>query len=183
MKKSLLIILLLIFIPLISLLALYNDATNVSLTRLDINRIELSDTRIPKSLDGTKIVYFSDIHLFANDNNLFIAEVFDAIAYEEADIILFGGDFIDASHTGISDEQIAFIDDQLNKLSPPLGFFAVLGQDDAYHSDLIQSLYMKHTIEILENSSVFIRNDSTLGIQIFGYHGLETSLENLNTNI
>ncbi len=183
MKKSLLIILLLIFIPLISGLALYNDASNLSLTRLAIKRIDLTDSKIPKSLDGIKIIYFSDLHLFANDNNAFIAEVFDAIENEEADILLFGGDFVDASHAGVSDEQIAFLDDQLNKLNPKLGFFAVLGQDDAYHSDLIETVYLKHNIEILENKAVLIRNDSSLGIQIFGYHGLETSLESLDTNV
>lgn len=183
MKKSLLLILLSIFIPLVSGLALFNDATNISLNRLKVERITLSDALIPKSLDGTKIVYFSDLHLFANDNNGFIAEVFDAIAYEDADIILFGGDFIDASKAGITDDQLSFIDDQLNKLNPDLGFFAVLGQDDTFHLDQLNVIYQNHTIEILENTAVLIRNKSNIGIQLFGYHGLETSLENLNPNL
>ncbi len=183
MKKSLLFILLSIFIPLLTGLVLYNDATNLALTRLNVERITLSDPSIPKSLDQTKIVFFSDLHLFENDNNEFITEAFDAIAYEDADIILFGGDFIDASKSTISDEQLNFIDEQLYKLNPKLGFFAVIGQDDAYHLEQVNAIYQNHTIEILENKSVLIRNNSSIGIQLFGYHGLESSLEDLNPNL
>lgn len=183
MKKPLLFVLLLVFVLTLSIISIFYDATHSALSRLQINRVTLSDNSIPQSLDDTKIIYFSDLHLFANDNNEFIASVFDQMAQEEADIILFGGDFIDASLSNLNDNQLSFIDEQLNKLNPNLGFFAVLGQDDAIHLEELNAIYQKHNIEILENKAVLIRNQSSIGIQLFGYHGLTSSLENLDSSL
>ncbi len=183
MKKSLLFTLVTLFVIVLSSITLYYDATHTALTRLKVEKITLKDAKIPQSLDGIKIVYFSDLHLFANENDDFISSVFDQIQKQDADILLFGGDFIDASIQILSEDQLTFIHDNLSKLNPDLGFFAVVGQDDAANLETLKSIYHTHNIEILENKAVTLRNNSHIGIQLFGYQGLESSLESLNTSL
>lgn len=184
MKKSLRLSIILVLATLIlSISYLYYDATHFALTRLNVNYLFLEDKRIPQSLDGTRILYFSDLHLFSQKDTTFITQVFETIASEEADIILFGGDFIDASKSNINEEEQQYIDEQLSKLSPSLGFFAVLGQDDGQQIELLKGIYQAHTIELLENKAVLIRKQSRFGIQLFGYQGLQSSLELVDKNL
>lgn len=178
MKKIIISLSLFILLAVVlSSLYFYYDSTHTALTRLRVEKISIDDEKIPESLNGIQILYFSDLHLFANDNDLFIERVFNEINDIDPDIILFGGDFIDASLISLNDTQKEFIETQLNKLNPKLGFFAVLGQDDRIQLDILEPIYLHHTIEVLENQAVLIRNKSELAIQLFGYASKNIDLD------
>ncbi len=165
MKKTLLLTLFSsLLLMLLASLTLYHDATHSALTRLNIKRIVVSSYEIPESLDGLDIVYFSDTHIFSHENLDFIASVFDSIQREHPDILIFGGDFIDASVSSLSDEQMQFLNEQLSKLDASKGKFAVLGDDDLKHIDTIRSLYQSYNIEILDGHSTLIRNQDDSGL-------------------
>ena len=165
MKKILLLTLFSsLFLMLLVSLTLYHDATHSALTRLNIKRIVVSSNEIPESLDGLDIVYFSDTHIFSHENLDFIASVFDSIQREHPDVLIFGGDFIDASVSSLSDEQMQFLNEQLSKLDASKGKFAVLGDDDLKHIETLRSLYQSYTIEILDGHSTLIRNQDDSGL-------------------
>lgn len=165
MKKILLLTLFSsIFLMLLVSLTLYHDASHSALTRLNIKRIVLSSNEIPESLDGLDIVYFSDTHIFSHENLDFIASVFDTIQSEDPDVLIFGGDFIDATVSSLSDDQLNFLNEQLSKLDAPKGKFAVLGDDDLKHIEILRNLFHSYNIEILDGNSTLIRNQDDLGL-------------------
>lgn len=172
MKKIIILSLIsLLFLSFLISIALYHDATHAALTRLKIERISIRSQEIPESLNGLDLLYFSDVHLFSSDNQEFISEVFDTIHNEYPNIILFGGDLIDASLSQVTQEQRDMIDSQLDKLDANLGIFAVLGEDDLKHIDLITELYSAHNIEILDGTSTLIRTQDDQGLCLSNLKG------------
>lgn len=146
----------------------YNDATGPALNRLKVHRIELTDERIPSSLDQIQILYFSDLHAFYREDTEFMTRIFDTIASLKPDIIVFGGDLIDASIPSLSEDQSQILNDQWDKLSAPLGCFAILGDDDLIHQDTLKPFYTSHSCEILSNESTLIRTQANEAIRLVG---------------
>ena len=146
----------------------YNDATGPALRRLKIIKTDIVDERIPESLNQLQILYFSDLHAFYREDPEFMTRIFDEIAQLKPDVILFGGDLIDASVPSLSETQNQTLIDQWSKLKAPLGCFAVLGEDDLSHLDFITSFYASNSCEILTNQSTLIRRDSDEAIRLVG---------------
>lgn len=100
----------------------------VSFTRreIEVNRLEVSSKRLPQSLDGLKVVQFSDIHVgtWGNDTT-FISELVDSINAQKGDIVVFTGDFVNR----ISDELLPFVP-VLKRIKATYGVFAIFGNHD-----------------------------------------------------
>lgn len=147
---------------------LYNDATGPALNRLKVTKIDLTDEKIPSSLDQIQILYFSDLHAFYREDTEFMTRIFDTIATLKPDIIVFGGDLIDASIPSLNEDQTQILNDQWSKLSAPLGCFTILGDDDLSHAEYLSSFYTSHSCEILTNESTLIRTQANEAIRLVG---------------
>lgn len=156
----------------------YYDSTQLALTRLQIKNYSLTDTRIPSSFKGLRMVYIADLHIFSQADTQYIEKVFKAVQESHPDFLLIGGDLIDASvENSLLPEQIQWVMDQLNSIDAPLGKFAVLGDDDRTLLNSIQSIYAQSNIEILGNQSVILRNQKEEGIQLVGLDPLDSYRE------
>lgn len=94
--------------------------------QIEVNRVEIKSDRLPKSLDGTKILQLSDIHLGTwGSDTTFISRFTDSINAQKADIVVFTGDFVNRA----SNEMTPFIP-VLKRIKAPLGVYAVLGNHD-----------------------------------------------------
>ena len=87
---------------------------------------EFADKRIPKSFDGYRIAFISDLHVDAQHGTpSTIDSIVSYINNAKADLILFGGDIV-THHSKELDEFAA----PLSKLSAPDGVISVLGNHD-----------------------------------------------------
>lgn len=155
------------------------DARGPALTRLKVIQEDLVFTPLDDDLKGLRILHFSDVHMFGAQDLTYIAQVFDTIQAQDADVILFSGDMIDASITSLNDEQLSFIHEQLSKLNPQFGFFAVLGDDDLNHVETLKSIYQAHTIELLDNQATLLHHYSNSQLRLVGLSPMATQLEHL----
>jgi len=95
-------------------------------TKLIVKNVELTDSRIPASFDGFRIVQFSDIHLgsFKGEPD-FVSEIVERINSLNPDLVLFTGDIVNAR----SDEMTEFTD-ILPGVRAKYGVYSVLGNHD-----------------------------------------------------
>lgn len=93
---------------------------------IEINNIELTSDKLPKSFDGMKIVQFSDIHVgtWGNDTT-FISSLVDSINAQNADVILFTGDAVNRKSSEFDPFKKV-----LSRLHAPFGVYAILGNHD-----------------------------------------------------
>jgi hypothetical protein len=124
---------------------------------LEINRIELSFSRLPKAFSGLRIVQFSDIHLgfFYNTDDL--KELVTRINRLKPDLICFTGDIVE-DDVGQLDACIPI----LQKLAAPLGKVAVMGNHD-YRIGSPEKV-----ISALENSGFVLLKNGNFTIEMTG---------------
>ena len=93
---------------------------------IDVNRVDISSPRLPKSFDGYKIAQISDLHVgtWGNDTT-FISNLVDSVNALKPDLIVFTGDIVNRR----TEELEPFIS-PLSRLSAPDGVFSILGNHD-----------------------------------------------------
>jgi predicted MPP superfamily phosphohydrolase len=99
--------------------------------RLRIRPLDLPGLSVPRTV---KIAFFTDLHLSPYGNKAAAERTLALLKATEPDIILCGGDLLDATTAEIRDELLALAD-----LKPPLGKYAVLGNHE-YYAGLSNSL-------------------------------------------
>ena len=88
--------------------------------------LELADRRIPKSFDGYRIAFISDLHVDTQHGTPSTIDcIVNYVNSTHADLILFGGDIV-THHSGQLDEFIT----PLSRLSATDGVISVLGNHD-----------------------------------------------------
>lgn len=109
-----------------------------------------------------RIVAVSDIHLGLGTGKAALSQYVDKINKQKPDLILISGDLIDNSVLPLKEEHM---EEELNRLSAPLGVFMVPGNHE-YISDIDESIdFIKATsIHLLRDSVVTLPN----GLQIIG---------------
>ncbi|WP_159881879.1 metallophosphoesterase [Paenibacillus puerhi] len=95
---------------------------------LDIERVTLTTKRLPASLDGLKVVQFSDTHLGFNYDAEDLARLAETINRLNPDVICFTGDLVDYA---VGSEGPAYAE-ALGIMQAKLGKFAVLGNHDYF---------------------------------------------------
>lgn len=122
-QKRALILILTIIILAITLLTL--DGVFFANKRVKVIQYNIESPKIDNELNNTKIVYFSDAHynLFV-DNDRF-SRIITQITDQKPDVVLFGGDLFE---NNLSQQQMSFLIDQLNRIEAPLGKFYVRGE-------------------------------------------------------
>lgn len=90
-----------------------------------IEKVEIPLKVLPDTLDGLRIVQFSDAHLGSFEDNSFLKKFADKINNEKADLLVFTGDMVNNYH-----QEILGFEDELQKMNARYGKFAILGNHD-----------------------------------------------------
>lgn len=125
-------------------------ATLFEPNRLKISRTSVPMRRLPRTLDGLRIVLLSDFHLFPFTSADLIQQAIRQAGMLQPDIVLFAGDFV------YSEAEAAYeLSPILAQLNSKLGSFAVLGNHDhAKGAAVVRHALVRSGIEILNNRGV-----------------------------
>lgn len=120
---------------------------------LEVTRPNLSLPKLPKSFDGLRIAFLTDIHHGPYTDLPFVTSVVRTTLALNPDLILLGGDY--------SLREAKYIRpcfEVLKALSAPLGVFGVMGNHDYAHGDAETRREMRRAgIEELTNAGVWLQ--------------------------
>jgi predicted MPP superfamily phosphohydrolase len=167
MKKKLIIIGVLSSLIIASYL-IWLDASNWSLHRYQIKSDVIQSTQLPSSFQNIRIVFISDLHAYANASAGDLEKILQEVNKLAPDILLFGGDLLDAKAPALSEDQVNEVSNFLKLMDAPLGKFAVLGLDDLAQIDVVRQIYGLSDFELLENRLLNIYNGSGKNIVLAG---------------
>jgi uncharacterized protein len=125
---------------------------------IKINRIEIKSDAIPKSFNGKHIVFISDVHHGPFLSIERVANLVKQINNLNPDIIILGGDYVHRDAKFIK----PFFD-EIYKLKPKIGIYAVLGNHDHWQgAELTRNLLHRNEIFDCDNKSFWVKigNDS-----------------------
>ncbi len=119
-------------------------------TSLSLERVEIRLTRLPKKLDGLKIIHLSDTHHSPFTTLDHIARAVKIANRLKPDMFLLTGDYV--SHER---EYIAPVAAVLGKLKAKYGVYACLGNHDHWtDADLVTHLFRGEGINVLINEGI-----------------------------
>lgn len=148
----------------------------ISVERLTTSYHTISSTKIPESLNNVSIGFISDLEYNNYMDKERLEGMITAINKVQPDILIFGGDIFNQSHlkepTDATKQEVIQL---LSKLKAPLGKFAVLGEQD--HKDehtleMVKAILYASDFELLENTSIKLRNQSEEAINLIGLDAL-----------
>lgn len=117
---------------------------------LSLERLEIKLKRLPKKLDGFKIIHLSDTHHSPFTNLQHIARAVKIANRLKPDIFLLTGDYV--SHER---EYIPPVAAELGKLKAKYGVYACLGNHDHWtDADLLTHLFRGEGIKVLINEGL-----------------------------
>ncbi len=151
-------------------LCFYN-ATNVNTKQFKIREEKLVSEKIDNDCNGLLIAFFSDLALNSFISDEYVNEVFDTISSFQPDVILFGGDLLDADDP-VSENRISLLQEGLGKLHARYGKYAVLGDQDHLSEEKIKNILKGCGFELLNNQEVLIAVDSDSCFTIAGIDAL-----------
>ncbi|TMV51003.1 metallophosphoesterase [Paenibacillus mesophilus] len=131
---------------------------------LEKKEVALKLERLPKEMNGMRVVQFSDVHLGFHYSSEHLSGLGAAINRLQPDMICFTGDLIDYALP--SDNETAAIIEALASMEAPLGKFAVLGNHDYYkNSAAVAKILSAGGFTVLVNAAAPVkRNGSTLWV-------------------
>lgn len=146
---------LLLIIGILFIYARYLGTSNIV-----IKEYSIINEKIPLNFHGLKIVQFSDLHYGTTIKEEELKNVINKINELNPDIIFFTGDLIDNSYK-ISEDEEKLITEELNKLAPNIGIYAVRGNHDI--NDNFENIIKNTNIELLNNQNklLYFNNSST----------------------
>lgn len=133
-----------------------------------IETVNIFLKKLPKALDGFRIVQLSDIHHSPFTSSEFIEEIVRKANDLKPDMFVLTGDYV--SH---EDEYIAPVAEILSKLEAPYGTFACLGNHDHWtNAKLVTTEFRRNGIKMLINEGFrFSANNESFwlcGVDDFG---------------
>ncbi len=117
---------------------------------LKTKEIKITNSKIPNSFHGLKILQLSDIHYGSSTTSKDLTNILKEIKRLKPDITFFTGDLIE-SGVKVKEEEKKSLTDFLNEIPSDYGKFAITGEDDFNNSSYI---------EILENSNFKLLDES-----------------------
>lgn len=130
----------------------------------------IASTKIPSSMDGTSILYFTDLEYGTFMDEKRLHNLVEKINDCSADIILFGGDLFDED-VQPDDKKVETLTKAFDHLHAPLGKFAVYGDNDKKNEEVkkaVDMIYVGSEFEVLQNSSIALRARSNGSITLVG---------------
>ncbi|MGH9820166.1 MAG: metallophosphoesterase, partial [Pyrinomonadaceae bacterium] len=117
---------------------------------LSLERVEIQLKRLPRQLDGFKIIHLSDTHHSPFTSLDHIAHAVKVANRLKADMFLLTGDYV--SH---EDKYIAPVAEVLGELKSEFGTYACLGNHDHWtNADLVTHLFRGEGINVLINEGL-----------------------------
>jgi uncharacterized protein len=161
-----------ILVAMILLTVLIYEMTVWGPRRLTVETVTRTDTLIPDSFEGVKVLYFSDAHYNKFMDKERFSTVVTRINQLDADIVIFGGDLFDHPSveyptTEIQDELIAL----LSSIRAPLGKYAVFGNHDLESprtKQMIANVLAAGGFDLLINQNIPIYNKDDSYIRLVG---------------
>jgi uncharacterized protein len=161
-----------ILVAMILLTVLIYEMTVWGPRRLTVETMTRTDTLIPDSFEGVKVLYFSDAHYNKFMDKERFSTVVTRINQLDADIVIFGGDLFDHPSveyptTEIQDELIAL----LSSIRAPLGKYAVFGNHDLESprtKQMIANVLAAGGFDLLINQNIPIYNKDDSYIRLIG---------------
>ncbi|MDO4995603.1 MAG: metallophosphoesterase [Bacilli bacterium] len=152
-------------ILIIFLYAFFFYAENVSTVKIVVNEERITNTKIPISFNGLKIIHFSDLHYGSNIDKDKVKEVVTLINKRKPDIVVFTGDLIDKSIELDNKEQESLIT-ELQKIDSPLGKYAIIGDED---KDNYSTIMNQCNFVVLNNEYDLVYNKTNDALLITGF--------------
>lgn len=139
---------------------LFIYARYLGTSNLVIKEYSIINEKIPLNFHGLKIIQFSDLHYGTTIKEEELKNVINKINELNPDIIFFTGDLIDNSYK-ISEDEEKLITEELNKLEPNIGIYAIRGNHDI--NDNFENIIKNTNIELLNNQNklLYFNNSST----------------------
>ena len=153
-----------IFILIISGIILY--ARFIGTSGLYVKEYKVTNSSIPDSFYGTKIVQISDIHYGRTIKKQELQNMVDKVNQLKPDIIVLTGDLIDKD-TMLTDKMAAVISDILKQLNATIGKYAITGNHD-YKFDKWATIISDSGFMNLNDRYDIIYNNSTKPIFLGG---------------
>lgn len=126
-------------------------------TSLSIERVEIRLARLPKRLDGLKIVHLSDVHHSPLTDLEHISRAVRLASSLEPDLVVLTGDFV--SHQA---EYISPVAAVLGRLESRFGSFACLGNHDHWTDpEAVATSLDSHGIRVLINEGFRFTHDGS----------------------
>ncbi len=111
------------------------------------------------NIDSLKIAFIADLHLTTTSNkNLFI-DMVEKINEQKPDIIIFGGDILQNSHTKVKDDYAQIF----SQLHSTYGTYTILGNHEYYGNDV------EENITYLEQLKIKVLRDEILKIDTINF--------------
>ncbi len=153
-----------IFILIISGIILY--ARFIGTSGLYVKEYKVTNSSIPDSFYGTKIVQISDIHYGRTIKKQELQNMVDKVNQLKPDIIVLTGDLIDKD-TMLTDKMATVISDILKQLTASIGKYAITGNHD-YKFDKWATIISDSGFMNLNDRYDIIYNNSTKPIFLGG---------------
>jgi len=167
MKLRVLIVSAIVFI--IALTTTVYDSTHGALTRLNVDKITLSSSKIPDVFSEMNLIYFTDLHAFTL-SDAYYQNVITKINNLNPDFVVFGGDLIDEkSYQTYSEAERTSLIDLLSSIKAPYGKYAILSELDLAHQTELQALYLEAGFEVLNSKLIPIHVLGSLSINFLGW--------------
>lgn len=163
-KKIVILSLKIIFIIIFLFISFYLYATYISTGSLVVKEKRITNSKIPDSFNGLKIIHFSDLHY---GSTIFLEDVKDlvkTINNRKPDIVVFTGDLIDNNYD-ISTKEQEKLTKQLQEIDAVLGKYAVVGNEDGENFTTVLN---QGDFTILNNDSELIYKDDNSPILLVG---------------
>lgn len=132
---------------------------------------QIESQLIPASMSQVSVVYLTDIEYDAENFGTEKGEaLFEKVRSLNPDILLFGGDLF-AWNAQLSDEVRGQMSSWISSVPAPLGKFAVYGEQDLTdenHRRIVDDVYHNAQVELINNTSVLLVNQSPEGIRLGG---------------
>lgn len=122
---------------------------------LRVARYDISIEKYAGELKQIKAVMISDLHLGDNIGNKRLKSIVDRIGELDPDLVVIAGDIIQDSEQFTREKMFL----QFQKLQPPLGVYASLGNHEFYGGTV------KDTVSLLELGGIKVLRDSVVKIE------------------
>lgn len=159
------------------------DACRAAPKRYTARYVTLSSSRISTQMNGTNILFFSDLDYGTYMDEERLNSLVNKINEQAPDIVLFGGDVYDyaAVQSDASDKIIARA---FRKIKAPYGKFAVYGDVDDQSDAMkkaVNSIYANSDFEVVNNTSVSLHKGAAPSVTLVGLDNGLNGKQDINT--
>lgn len=155
----------------------FTYTTYISTVKIQVREYRITDSKIPESFDGLKIIHFSDLHYGSTMFEENLKDIKKIINERNPDIIVFTGDLIDTNYE-ITEKQKEVLAKRLKELDASLGKYAILGDED---SEEIITILNQSDFTILKNEYELIYQEKNEPILLVGLESEEAKKQDLES--